>query len=132
MTFDTNEVRAWLDRLDLSVGLTRDQLRERIPTLPEEVYLHLPAAKKFYSTDEVLDQTGENALARAEGTAAGPELDLPTGGMEDDGGPVAYGTSLSPGDHIVEGAADFPGPADDLGGNSLETRAGRGIPDENQ
>lgn len=132
MTFNTNDIRTQLDLLDLSGGLTRDQLREQIPTLPEEVYLYLPAAKKYYSTDEVLNQTGEHALARAEGETAGPELDMPTSGAEADDGPIAFGDSLSPGDHIVEGVADYPGPVDDLSGNSLETRAGRGIPDENR
>lgn len=132
MTFDASDVRARLDTLDLSDGLTRDQLRERLPSMPEDVYMYLPAAKKFYSTDDVLNQTGANALARAEGATVGPELDLPTDGAEDDGGPISYGDSLSPGDHSIEGSADYPGPADDLAGNSLETRAGRGIPDEHQ
>ncbi len=57
---------------------------------------------------------------------------MPTDELQEDGGPIMYGDSLSPGDHTIEGVSDFPGPADDLSGNSLETRAGRGIPDENQ
>lgn len=130
MTMSEQDVRRKLEALDLSAGLTRDELKERVPELPNEVYIYLPAAKKFYTANEVLAQTGANALARAEGEGLPPDLDLPVIGAVEDGGPAAFGPSLSPGESTVEGEGDYAGPLNDLGGNSLETRAGRGIPDE--
>lgn len=130
MSLDQTELHRRLDALDMSRGLSRDELRERLPGLPEEVYLYLPAAKKYYSAHEVLNNVGAHALARAEGEDAGPELDLPVDGAEDDGGPAAYGPSVSPGGETAEGSGDYAGPYDDIAGNSLETSAGRGIPDD--
>lgn len=130
MSIDTQELRRRLEALDLSAGLTRDQLREQLPDLPSDIYIYLPSMKKFYSADDVLGQTGANALARAEGSFVDPDLDLPLEGAVDDGGPAAFGHSISPGGDTTIGEDDLPGPYNDLGGNSLETRAGRGIPDE--
>lgn len=130
MAIDYNSLRDQLGSLDMSAGLTRDQLREQLPSFPTDVYIYLPSMKKFYSPEDVMEQTGEHALARAEGEMAGPDLDLPTDGALEIDGPPAFGGSLSPGDGTQVGQGDYPGVADDLGGNSLETSAGRGIPDD--
>lgn len=132
MTVDYNLLRDQLRTLDMSAGLTRDQIRERLPSLPTDAYVYLPSMKKFYSPEDVLEQTGEHALARAEGEMAGPDLDLPVDGAMEIDGPPAFGDSLSPGDDLEVGHGDYPGVADGLGGNSLETSAGRGIPDDVQ
>ncbi len=130
MAFDTREMYRQLSDLDMSQGLTRDQIREQLPTLPDEVFMYLPASKRFYSADEVLNQTGEHALSRAEGEMVGPEFELPVEGATEDFGPPAYGPSLSPGGTQTVGTGDMAGPYDDIAGNSIQTSAGRGIPDE--
>ena len=127
MSVNQRELRRQLESVDLTAGLTRDQLREQFPNLPDDVYLYLPASKKFYTADDVLGQTGEHALARAEGEGVGPEFDLPVQGAVEDDGPPAYGHSLSPGEDYVEGAGDYPGAEDDIGGNSVQTSGGRGL-----
>ncbi len=127
------ELHDLLDRIDFGDGLTRDEIRERAPGLPDSVYLYLPAAKRFRSADEVLRNTGANALARAEGEGEPPDLDMPTEEeIEEEGGPEGFGPSLTGADRTTIGHGDLPGPEDDLAGNSIETSEGRGIPDENE
>ena len=135
MPFDANRLREQLQTIDLSGGLTRDQIRERLPELPSEAYMYLPAAKKFYNPDEVLRQTGPNALARAEGDFVegdGAAVDALLAEAAEDEAPAAFGHTLTASLDSEEGSGDYPGPANDLGGNSLETRAGRGVPDDVQ
>lgn len=132
MSVDYNSLQEQLGRLDMSRGLTREELRAQLPSLPTEVYVYLPSAKKFYSPEDVLEQTGEQALSRAEGEMEGPDLDLPVDGAMQDDGPPAFGESLSPGNDTTVGEGDYPGTQDDLAGNSIQTSAGRGIPDDVQ
>lgn len=131
MNHNIDDLRAKLSQVDYGSGLTRDELRERVE-LPQDVYIYLPAAKKFLSADDVVNQTGAHALARAEGYGAAPDLDMPTEGAEEDFGPPGYGPSLTGTAETSEGEDDLPGPEDDLGGNSIETSQGRGIPRENR
>lgn len=126
MASESGGWRSLLGTVDFSGGLDRDQLKHRVPELPDDLYIYLPSAKKFYSVDDVMEQTGEHALARAEGSSGGPEEDRLENEAAEDEGPVAFGDSLSPGDHFTEGAGDYPGAEDDIGGSSIETRAGRG------
>ena len=132
MSIDTRELRRQLQSLDFGDGLTRDELRQRVPELPSEVYMYLPSMKKLLSPEDVLRNTGENAQVRAEGEFVEGDLDLPVEGAVEDGGPPAFGHTLSVADDTVGAAGNYPGPMDDLAGNSLETRSGRGIPDEYQ
>lgn len=124
---NAHELRELLESTDYGQGLTRDELRERFPELPDDVYLYLPASKRYLSAEDVLNQTGEHALARAEGEMAGPELELDEEGATADGGPPAWGPSLSPGVSQTAGAGDYPGELDDIGGSSIETSTGRGL-----
>jgi hypothetical protein len=130
MSTDIQSLRARLEGLDYGNGLSRDELRERLPEMPDEVYIYLPAAKKYYSAEEVLRNTGSNALVRAEGEFVDPDGNVSSEGATELGGPPAYGSSLSPADSLVAGEDDLPGPSNDLAGSSLETRTGRGVPDE--
>ncbi len=130
MNISEHDLRQRLETLDLSAGLTRDQIREQLPDLPDEAYLYLPAAKKFYSVNEVVRQTGAYAAARAEGEFVREDLDMPTEGAQELDGPPGFGPSLTGADQAVQGTGDYPGLEDDLAGSSLETRAGRGTPGE--
>ena len=47
---DLRDVRAALEHLDFGEhGLTRNELRDRLPDLPDVIYLHLPDSKRFTS-----------------------------------------------------------------------------------
>jgi hypothetical protein len=74
-------------------GLTRNELRDRVPNFPEQVYLRLPDSKRFRSPEEILDQTGWHALARADGEFVDPLDAIPASGATADGGPPAWGNS---------------------------------------
>jgi hypothetical protein len=74
-------------------GLTRNDLRRRVPDFPEQVYLRLPDSKRFRSVDEILDQTGWHALARADGEFVDSLDAVPAAGATADGGPPAWGNS---------------------------------------
>lgn len=87
-------------------GLTRNELRERVPDFPEQVYLRLPDSKRFRSTDEVLDETGWHALARAEGEFVDALDSVPATGAMSEGGPPAWGDSPLISSEPVIGAPD--------------------------
>ena len=131
MTIDQKALHGRLEGLKFGNGLTRDQIREQLHELPDDVCLHLPAIKPFLSADDVLEYA-RSARTRADGEFVRGELDIPVEGATEDFGPPAYGDSLSPGNDLVEGQGDYPGELDDIGGNSIATAAGRGVPDEEQ
>ena len=74
-------------------GLTRNELRERVPNFPEQVYLRLPDSKRYRSVEDILDQTGWHSLARADGEFVDPLDSIPAAGATVDGGPPAWGNS---------------------------------------
>jgi hypothetical protein len=115
----SDAIRAQLERVEYGAhGLTRNDLRARLPDLPDAIYLHLPDSKRFGSAAEVLHEVGVSA-SRAEGEFVGPDEDIPSEGAEADYGPAAYGDSplVSPG--TVGPSTNTPLPGFD--GNSLET-----------
>lgn len=129
MSDNLEDVRQGLEAVSFGDGVTRDRIREQWPGMPQEIFLLLPASKPFLSAEQVLTEVSR-AGARAQGEFATADLDLPTDGAEEDQGPPAWGGSLTATDHLVEGHGDYPGSADDLGGNSLETGSGRGTQPE--
>lgn len=74
-------------------GLTRNELRDRAPALPEQVYLRLPDSKRFRSVEEILEQTGWHSLARADGEFVDSLDAIPAAGATTEGGPPAWGNS---------------------------------------
>lgn len=104
-------------------GLTRHELRARVPQLPEQVYLRLPDSKRFRSVAEILDQTGWQALARADGEFIDSLDAVPAAGATADGGPPAWGNSP-----LVESAPVIDAPNDEpvSGGGGPPTTRGTG------
>jgi hypothetical protein len=88
-------------------GLTRNDLRQRVPDFPGQVYLRLPDSKRYRSVEEVLDQTGWHSLSRAEGEFTDPLDSIPAAGATADGGPPAWGNSP-----LVESAPVIDAPDD--------------------
>lgn len=125
MHIDISQVRGGLSTVDFSDGITRDQIREQWPEMPQEAFLLLPSSKLFLSADQVLAEI-QNAGARAQGEFAAADLDIPTDGAQEDAGPPAWGHSLTGTDHLVEGEGDYPGEANDIAGSSIETGLARG------
>lgn len=116
---DMEALRRQLDSLDYGDrGLTRNDLRARIPELPDALYLHLPDSKRFGSAEEILYEARTSA-ARAEGEFISPDDTTPSDGAEADYGPAAYGDSPLANTGIVGPATNTPLPGFD--GNSLET-----------
>ena len=111
-------LRALLRGVDFGEhGLTRNELREHVPNFPRQVYLRLPDSKRYRSVDEVLDQTGWHALARAEGEFSDALDSVPAAGATADGGPPAWGESPlvastpvigAPDDEPITGEAEVP------------------------
>lgn len=88
-----------LEHMDWSHGITRDDVRRRMPHFPETVYLALPASKRFSSAGEMLHEA-LNAGSRAEGDVVPKDFDQYTStGAEDDGGPSAWGEDPIMGSH---------------------------------
>lgn len=113
--------RAALHALDFGeLGLTRGELRERVPELPETIYLHLPDSKRLASADAVLHEVARSS-ARAEGEFMAPDDNTPVEGAQADFGPAAYGESSLTSPSVVGPSTAFPTPGVD--GNSLETAA---------
>jgi hypothetical protein len=132
MPFDEGEVTRRLEELDWAGGLKREEIKQRYQSLPDEIFIRLPSSKRYYRPAEVLANTGEASHSRAEGEFLGPHPGLPTDGAEEDGGPPAWGDSPTGQMGTTIGRGDAPGNGD-MGGNRIETEAGRGLPpDERQ
>ncbi len=71
-------------------GLTRDQIRKYYRDLPEELYLRLPASRRFHSAEDTLRQAGSSE-SRAEGDFLGAWPNIPEAESVADGGPPAWG-----------------------------------------
>ncbi len=85
------DVERELEHLDFSQGLSRDDVRRRMPHLPEEIYLELPASKRYRSAAELMHDA-LNARNRAEGEIVREDFDAyGSSGAQDDGGPAAWG-----------------------------------------
>ena len=93
------DVERELERLDFSHGLNRDEVRRRVPHLPREIYLELPASKRYRSARELVHDA-VNAANRAEGDIVREDFDaFDARGAEDDGGPAAWGEDPIIGTH---------------------------------
>jgi hypothetical protein len=93
------DVEKELQGLDFSHGLTRDDVRQRMPNLPEQIYLDLPASKRYRSAQELVHEA-LNARNRAEGEIVREDFDaFDSDGAEDDGGPAAWGEDPILGTH---------------------------------
>src|SRR5215472_11400319 len=96
------DVRRELQKLDFSHGLTRDDLLRLMPHLPHEVYLELPASKRFRNADEIVHDA-VNSGYRSEGEVVPEDFDLfGSHGAESDGGPSAWGDDPIVGTHRDE------------------------------
>lgn len=85
------DVERELEKLDFSAGLTRDDVRRSMPNLPRQLYLDLPASKRYRSAGELLHDA-VNASHRAEGETVREDFDaFDSSGAEDEGGPSAWG-----------------------------------------
>ena len=77
----------------------RDEVQRLMPNLPREMYLELPASKRFRNGDELLFEA-LNARSRAEGEVVRADFDdFAADGAEDDGGPIAWGEDPILGTH---------------------------------
>jgi hypothetical protein len=93
------DVERQLEGLDFGPGLTRDEVRRQVPNLPREIYLELPASKRYRSAAELLHEA-VNAPHRAEGEVVREDFDaFDSEGAEDDGGPAAWGEDPIMGTH---------------------------------
>jgi hypothetical protein len=93
------DVERELERLDFRRGLTRDDVQRHMPNLPREVYLDLPASKRYRSAQELVHDA-VNAANRAEGEIVRQDFDaFDSSGAEDDGGPAAWGEDPIIGEH---------------------------------
>jgi len=121
-TMGTAQARSLLGGLDYGEhGLTRHDLRERVPSLPDEIFLHLPDSKRFSSADEVLHEVGRSA-GRAEGEFVAADDETGTAAATRvSGEPAGYGVDPLVADSIVGDSASRPIAGFD--GNSLETEA---------
>ena len=93
------DVKRELDHLDFGNGLTRDDVRRRMPHLPDEIYLELPASKRYRSAQELVHDA-VNAPHRAEGDIVREDFDaFDASGAEAEGGPSAWGEDPIIGTH---------------------------------
>lgn len=96
------DVQRELEGLDFSRGLTRDDVRRQRPNLPREMYLELPASKRYRSAAELVHDA-VNSGHRAEGEVVPEDFDLYSShGAEGDGGPSAWGEDPIVGTHQSE------------------------------
>ena len=96
------DVRKELEQLDFSRGLTREDVRREMPHLPNEVYLELPASKRYRSAGELVHDA-VNAGYRSEGEVTPEDFDMfDSHGAESDGGPSAWGEDPIVGTHQSE------------------------------
>ncbi|MBV9120694.1 MAG: hypothetical protein JOZ39_08285 [Chloroflexi bacterium] len=88
-----------LERLEWGDGLTRDEVRGRLQDLPEDIFLELPASKRFQNGRELLREA-INAPNRAEGELVRADFDsFQSTGAAGDGGPQAWGEDPILGTH---------------------------------
>ncbi len=114
-----DDLRPRLEQLDYGAhGLTRHEIRDQMPDLPDIVFLHLPDSKRLRDADEVLHEV-RSAPGRAEGEFVAADDNTPVDGAEADYGPAAYGDSPLVSPTVVGDATNTPVPGFD--GNSLET-----------
>jgi hypothetical protein len=93
------DVERELEHIDFSAGLTRDDVRRGMPNLRREIYLDLPASKRYRSAQELVHDA-LNAAHRAEGEIVREDFDaFDSSGAEDDGGPAAWGEDPIMGTH---------------------------------
>ena len=107
-------LRRELAALNWSTGLTRDQIRRKYRSLPEPIYLRLPAKKLYFSPNSLMHDA-EVATSRAEGDFLGATPDLPEEQALDDGGPPGWGPSplFTPGG-VIDGKSAEDRDPDDL------------------
>ena len=100
------EAAIYLEDLDWSRGLTRDDVRADYQHMPLAIYLRLPDSKIFTSAGDVLYEAGL-APSRAEGDFMGPRPDYPADQSVADGGPPGWGEddSLLKGEFAIDGGS---------------------------
>jgi hypothetical protein len=98
------EAELYLEELDWSRGLTRDEGRADYQELPLAIYLRLPDSKVFPSAGDVLHAAGL-AASRAEGDFMGAKPDYPAEQSVADGGPPGWGAD----DAVLGGAYAIDG-----------------------
>lgn len=93
------DIEQQLEHLNFSQGLTRDDVRQQMPHLPNSLYLDLPASKRYHSAAELLHDA-LNAPSRAEGEIVREDFDaFDSEGASEDGGPSAWGEDPIIGTH---------------------------------
>ncbi len=96
-----------LTALDWSHGLTRDDLRATLPDLPQALYLHMPASKRFSDSRQLAQVIiDEMQLADAEAVEVSAENEALALG-----GPPAWGA-----DPLLGGTRQESGSATDTQG----------------
>jgi hypothetical protein len=98
---------AHLTQIDWSRGLTRNDIKEKYPDFPQQMYLLLPDSKRFSSPQEVF-RAARLAASRAEGDFLGAAPLIPAKRSLEEGGPPAWGDSplVTPGGFIDSGSAE--------------------------
>lgn len=115
------QVARALAPLDWRQGLTRHQIRRKVPGLPRAIFLRLPDSKHYSSVGEVLHDAGV-AASRAEGEFLGSDPEIPEAELLAEGGPPAWGPSSL---YTVGGVVDG-GSAEDNTGTIQGDRAADG------
>jgi hypothetical protein len=100
------EAALYLEELDWSRGLTRDEVRIDYRELPLAIYLRLPDSKVFTSAGDVLYEAGL-AASRAEGDFMGAKPDYPAEQSVADGGPPGWGEddAVLDGEYAIDGGS---------------------------
>jgi hypothetical protein len=100
------EAMLYLEELDWSRGLTRDEVRADYQELPLAIYLRLPDSKLFASAADVLHAAGL-AASRAEGDFMGAKPDYPAEQSVADGGPPGWGAddAVLGGEYTIDGGS---------------------------
>jgi hypothetical protein len=100
------EAALFLEELDWSRGLTRDEVRTEYRELPLAIYLRLPDSKVFTSAADVLHAAGL-AASRAEGDFMGAQPDYPAEQSVADGGPPGWGMddAVLRGEYAIDGGS---------------------------
>jgi hypothetical protein len=100
------EAALYLEELDWSRGLTRDDVRADYQELPLAIYLRLPDSKVFTSAGDMLYAAGL-AASRAEGDFMGAKPDYPAEQSVADGGPPGWGEddAVLRGEYAIDGGS---------------------------